>query len=67
MATELACIYSAGQARVAYVEFDVPNCCLSVTGAGWAKIIGPNSVERRLAAVKGRPVRLCRLPLTSRC
>lgn len=39
-----------------YVEFDVPNCCLSVTGAGWAKIIGPNSVEGRLAAVKGRPV-----------
>jgi hypothetical protein len=42
--------------RSVYVEFDVPAMSLVVTGAGWAKIVGPNSVEGRLAAAKGRTV-----------
>nr|WP_315401467.1 hypothetical protein [uncultured Duganella sp.] len=46
------------QARIGdvYVEFDVPAACLAVTGAGWAKIIGPQSLEGRLAIRQGRPL-----------
>jgi len=35
-----------------YIEFDVPSTCLKQTGRGWAKIIGPHSIEGRLAARK---------------
>ena len=46
------------QAKVGslYVEFDVPAGCLRITGRGWAKIIGPNSLEGRAARRKGQPV-----------
>jgi RHS repeat-associated protein len=39
-----------------YVEFDVPASALKQTQQGWAKIIGPNSLEGRLATLKGLPL-----------
>lgn len=41
-----------------YTEFTVPTNSLKVTnpGEGWAKIVGPNSLEGRLAAIKGREI-----------
>lgn len=39
-----------------YVEFDVPTSTLKQTNTGWAKILGPNTVEARLAAKKGQPM-----------
>lgn len=39
-----------------YVEFDVPATSLKTTGHGWAKILGPNSIEGRVARKCGRPV-----------
>ena len=39
-----------------YVEFDVPSNCLRMTGIGWAKIIGPRSLQGRYAARTGRAV-----------
>lgn len=39
-----------------YVEFDVPHASVRLGSAGWAKIIGPRSLEGRLAARMGRPV-----------
>jgi hypothetical protein len=36
-----------------YVEFQVPTSSLKATNEGWAKIVGPNSLEGRLAARKG--------------
>ena len=39
-----------------YVEFDVPTSSLKQTNDGWAKIVGPNSLEGRLAAKKGEPL-----------
>jgi hypothetical protein len=39
-----------------YVEFSVPVDSLKITGQGWAKIAGPNSLEGRLANKKGNPV-----------
>lgn len=39
-----------------YVEFDVPSSSLKPTNEGWAKIIGPNSIEGRLVAKKGQPI-----------
>lgn len=36
-----------------YVEFDVPANAVKQTQQGWGKIVGPNSVEGRLAAKKG--------------
>ena len=36
-----------------YVEFNVPNAALKATNEGWSKIVGPNSLEGRLAARKG--------------
>jgi hypothetical protein len=39
-----------------YVEFDVPSGCLKTTAAGWAKIIGPRSLQGRHAARSGHPV-----------
>lgn len=46
------------QARIGdfYVEFDVPEACLQLTGLGWAKIIGPQSLEGRFAARNGRAI-----------
>ena len=39
-----------------YVEFDVPSTSLKPTNEGWSKIVGPNSLEGRLAAKKGQPI-----------
>jgi len=39
-----------------YVEFDVPKTSLVPTNEGWAKIVGPDSIEGRLAKRKGLPV-----------
>ncbi|MBT2293747.1 hypothetical protein J7E73_32570 [Paenibacillus albidus] len=39
-----------------YVEYDVPTSSLKQTNDGWAKIVGPNSLEGRLAAKKGEPI-----------
>ncbi|GIO67642.1 hypothetical protein J21TS3_24630 [Paenibacillus cookii] len=39
-----------------YAEFDVPLSSLKPTNEGWAKIIGPNSLEGRLAVKKGLPI-----------
>jgi len=39
-----------------YVEFDVPSSSLKATNQGWSKIVGPNSLEGRLAVKKGNPV-----------
>jgi len=39
-----------------YVEFNVADTSLVRTGEGWAKIIGSDSLEGRLAARKGNPI-----------
>ncbi len=39
-----------------YVEFDVPSSAVRPTQQGWGKIVGPQSLEGRLAAKKGLPV-----------
>jgi hypothetical protein len=41
-----------------YVEFNVPTESVKATQAqtGWAKILGPNTIEGRLAAKKGQPI-----------
>ena len=39
-----------------YVEFNVPMSSLRATNEGWSKVIGPNSLEGRLAARKGQSV-----------
>ena len=39
-----------------YVEFDIPKKSIIPTNEGWAKIVGPNSLEGRLAQRKGLPV-----------
>ena len=39
-----------------YVEFDVPEKTLVPTNEGWAKIVGPDSIEGRLAKRKGLEV-----------
>jgi hypothetical protein len=39
-----------------YVEFNVPTSSLKTTNEGWSKIIGPDSLEGRLALRKGLPV-----------
>lgn len=36
-----------------YVKFEVPSTALKATNEGWAKIVGPNLLEGRLAAKKG--------------
>jgi hypothetical protein len=36
-----------------YVEFDVPLDSVRPTQPGWAKILGPRTLEARLAAKKG--------------
>jgi len=42
--------------RVRYVEFDGPSSSLKTTNEGWAKIMGLNSLEARLAARKGEAI-----------
>lgn len=44
------------KSRSLYVEFTVPTSSLRATSEGWAKIIGPNSLEGRLAARKGMKI-----------
>jgi len=39
-----------------YVEFDVPRDSVKATQPGWAKILGPNTLEARLASAKGQPI-----------
>ena len=39
-----------------YVEFNVPTSSLKATNEGWSKVIGPNSLEGRLAARQGLPI-----------
>jgi hypothetical protein len=39
-----------------YVEFNVPTLSLKATNEGWSKVLGPNSLEGRLAARKGLPI-----------
>jgi len=39
-----------------YVEFNVPASSLKQTLEGWARIIGPKSIEARAAARKGLPI-----------
>ena len=39
-----------------YAEFEVPAGSLQPTQQGWAKILGPHTLEARLAAAKGRPI-----------
>ena len=39
-----------------YAEFSVPASSLKPTSEGWAKVLGPNSLEGRLAARKGEPI-----------
>ena len=39
-----------------YVEFDVSIESVKPTQSGWAKILGPHTVEARLAAAKGHPI-----------
>lgn len=38
-----------------YVEFDVPASSIKPTQLGWAKVLGPNSLEGRLASRAGKP------------
>jgi RHS repeat-associated protein len=38
-----------------YVEFDVPRSSVKKTQEGWAKILGPKTLEGRLAVGKGSP------------
>ncbi len=42
--------------RTVYVEFDVPEKSLIKTNDEWAKIVGPDSLEGRLAKRKGLPI-----------
>ena len=39
-----------------YVEFDVPRGSVKPTQQGWAKILGPNTLEARLAAAKRQTI-----------
>ena len=39
-----------------YIEFDVPSDSIRQTQLGWAKILGPNTLEARLARRRGEPV-----------
>jgi len=38
-----------------YAEFDVPAGSIKPTQSGWAKILGPSSLEGRLALRAGKP------------
>lgn len=37
-----------------YIEFDVPRSSIRPTRQGWAKILGPHTLEARLALAKGQ-------------
>lgn len=39
-----------------YIEFDIPVHCVKVTSRGWAKVIGPHSLEARVAMRNGAPL-----------
>jgi RHS repeat-associated protein len=39
-----------------YVEFEVPSSSIVQTKEGWGKILGPNSLQGRMAARKGLPI-----------
>ena len=39
-----------------YVEFDVPADSIRPTQQGWAKMLGPNTLEGRQAIRSGKPV-----------
>ena len=39
-----------------YVEFDVPASSVKQTQPGWAKILGPHTLEARLALARNHPV-----------
>jgi hypothetical protein len=39
-----------------YIEFNVPASSLKTTNEGWSKVIGPNSLEGRLAVRNGQPI-----------
>ncbi len=40
-----------------YIQFGVPASSVKMTGGGFAKIIGPSSLDGRLAAMKGAPIK----------
>lgn len=48
--------YRAAKPGSVYTEFSVPKRSVKPTQPGWGKIVGPNSLEGRLAAKKGQPV-----------
>jgi hypothetical protein len=48
--------YNQARPGSMYVEFDVPATSVVPTQEGWAKILGPNSLQGRNAARRGRPV-----------
>ncbi|WNS42043.1 hypothetical protein [Paenibacillus sp. MMS20-IR301] len=47
-----------------YIEFYVPQSALTQTNVGWAKVVGPSTLEGRLAARKGG--RLPEMPSATR-
>ena len=49
-------MYQGAPPGSVYVEFDVPLDAIKLTQPGWAKILGPNTLEGRLATRKGLPV-----------
>ena len=46
------------QAKVGsyYVEFDVPASSLVNSGNGWARILGPHSIDAKLAILRNQPI-----------
>jgi hypothetical protein len=48
--------YAQAEIGALYVEFDVTEESVRATQHGWAKILGPNSLEGRLAVKKGGSV-----------
>ncbi|WP_146749301.1 hypothetical protein [Acidovorax anthurii] len=53
---EAAAFINQARPGSVYVEFNAPTSSLKATNEGWSKIIGPNSLEGRLAARKGLPI-----------
>lgn len=51
-----ASAYASASRSAVYVEFDVPYESVRPTQSGWAKVVGPNSLEGRLAARQGQPI-----------
>ena len=48
--------YAQAAVGSVYVEFEVPHDNIKPTRPGWAKILGPHTLEARLAAAKGLPI-----------